>query len=441
MSITFGPKIRMANLSLLIDKNNSVRSWKGKPITNFTRSSNNHDNHPDNKPFSTIAHSNSTNAVSTDVEPPFPGLDVYKLQDTGTDAQNLRYSFKFDVTNDSWMSYDEFYTWSTWIYLPSEFAGRWTNTTSIGCFQNSTGTDWHSATGYQSTYNYYGAGSVSTANIVPDMTLFDEWQRFGVTFKPLTSNIQLSQNSGNDNNKFVAGYLRPNISDAVNGGFPYHFYVAGGQLEESNFASPFVSDSRSSTEAFLDISGKTHTITATSVDYNTDGSFQFDGSSDKLTVTHSSDIQPTDAMSWMAWVYVDSSQTNLYPRIFDKGNILVHIGNSFPSTLAQNVNNSTGSLRQVAIGSTIPHSTWLHLAGSYDGRYGRLYKNGELIGTTDWTTNATINSTTQGMYIAGNGDNSRAFKGKIENFAFYSAAITGDDIKNAFEATRDIYSV
>jgi len=440
MSITFGPKIRMANLSLLIDKNNSVRSWKGKPITNFTRSSNNHNNHPSNKPFSTIAHSSTTNAVSTDVEPPFPGLDVWKLTDTGTDSQNLRYSFKFDVTNDSWMDYDEFYTWSTWIYLPSEFAGRWTNT-SIGCFQNTSGVDWHSATGYDSTYNYYGAGSVMTQVINPDMTLFDEWQRFGISFKPLTSNIQLSQNSGNDNNKFVAGYLRPNISDAVNGGFPYHFYVSGGQLEESNFASPFVSDSRSSTEAFLDISGKNHTITATSVDYNTDGSFQFDGSNDKLTVTHSSDIQPTDAMSWMAWVYVDSSQTNLYPRIFDKGNLLVHIGNSFPSSLAQNVSNSTGSLRQAAIGSTVPHSTWTHLAGSYDGRYGRLYKNGELIKTTDWTTNATINSTTQGMYIAGNGDNSRAFKGKIENFAFYSAAITGDDIKNAFEATRDIYSV
>ena len=440
MSITFGPKIRMANLSLLIDKNNSVRSWKGKPITNFTRSSNNHSNHPSNKPFSTIAHSSTTNAVSTDVEPPFPGLDVWKLADTGTDTQNLRYSFKFDVTNDSWMDYDEFYTWSTWIYLPSEFAGRWTNT-SIGCFQNTSGVDWHSATGYQSTYNYYGAGSVMTQVINPDMTLFDEWQRFGITFKPLTSNIQLSQNSGNDNNKFVAGYLRPNISDAVSGGFPYHFYVAGGQLEESNFPSPFVSDSRSNTEAFFDISGKNHTITATSVDYNTDGSFQFDGSNDKLTVTHSSDIQPTDAMSWMAWVYVDSSQTNLYPRIFDKGNFLVHIGNSFPSSLAQNINNSTGTLRQIAVGSTISHSTWLHIAGSYDGRYGRLYKNGELIGTTDWSTNATINSTTQSMYIAGNGDNSRAFKGKIENFAVYNAAITGDDIKNAFEATRDIYSV
>ena len=52
-------------------------------------------------------------------------------------------------------------------------------------------------------------------------------------------------------------------------------YFKNAQLEEGSFATPFVNGTRSNTQALLDISKSKNTVTATSLTYNSDGTFQF----------------------------------------------------------------------------------------------------------------------------------------------------------------------
>lgn len=213
-------------------------------------------------------------------------------------------------------------------------------------------------------------------------------------------------------------------------GTPSHFVVG-------NDGNP--TQTRSNTEALIDIAGG-HTVTVTSLTYNNDQTFEYTaGSDDKVTVTHSNDLHPTSAFTSEAWIWADSSQDNPYPRIFDKASMLVHIGQSFPSSIAQNASTSAG-LRQVTAGG-LQHSTWTHIATSYDGRYGKIYINGELASTNDFGSVLNINSGTGNMTIGDSGDGSRNFNGKISMFKLYNSALSDTEIKKNFNATRGRYGV
>lgn len=444
MASVSGTKVVTNGLVLHFDQDNLKKSFKGKPVTNLMGSDYNATNtsHQNNRPFSALPHSN-TNAITSEIKPPVSGLDVYKVTDTGADTQNARYSIKVDCTN-SWMSYDSQYIWSMYIWLPSQFDYLYnrSNPFSNGIFQNTNGTDWHGTRGYDSTYNYYGAGSITvtsangSSSSSIDFTKLDQWQRIWVSFKPLSANVQLAENSGNDNNKWVAGYLRANLTDTDT---EYYFYLSGGQLEQSDQVTPFAFNQRTSSQAVLDLTGQ-QTMTVSSLTYNTDDTFEFDPN-DEILVSHSSTLQPTDAYTSDMWVWADQTQDNSFPRIWDKSYILVHITQTSPFTIAQNTT-TAGGLRQVAQSSLFNHSTWTHIATSYDGQVGRIYVNGTQVVSNDFGSSANVSSSTGDMGIGGSdGATTRQFKGKIDNLRFYTRALSASEIKTNFEAMRSRYGV
>jgi hypothetical protein len=446
MSCVSGTNVVNDGLVFAFDMSNTQKSWKGRPTTNFTRASNNNIYQPNNRPYSGLPHAGGGGQVTTEVNPPHEGLTVYKVIDDGVDSQNARYSFRFNM-DDSWMDYDDDYVWSIYIYLPEQFKSRWLSFTR-SVIQNSTGADWHGSRGYNSTYNFYGAGSIDTGGGYPNASITGTWQRMYVSFKALTANIQLPQNNGLDNNKWVAGYLRANINNAVNNtGFPYHLYLAGGQLEKGVVPSPFASDSRSNTEAIIDISGQGNTITANNPSYNSDGSFEFDSVNSKITSpVSSSDFVDTN-FTFLAWVKGDA--------IFIEGGLqnMPHIGwgsASWPRLglqaksgyweFRQFPNSSDGSITKCGKIST---TEWKQIVavGDYTNGEVRGYENGELYATGIFK-NSSGNGNTLAVGTSAIATSwNEGFVGKIDKVKLYNRALSATEIKQNFEATRSIYGI
>jgi hypothetical protein len=197
--------------------------------------------HPNCRPFSGIAH--GTSAITAELNSIISGIDVYRIDDNAVDTQTARYSVKFDIeTMNLW---DVDCTWSMYVYLPSKYAGRYIDVV-YQISQNTSGSDWHSTRGYNSQYDFYGAGSIFISyQDQLDLKKLDQWQRISITFRPLLENRYLPENSGLDNNKFAAGYFKVSVSDAINGGTPYHLYLSAGQLEKRSYPTPFTPTTRS----------------------------------------------------------------------------------------------------------------------------------------------------------------------------------------------------
>jgi hypothetical protein len=104
-------------------------------------------------------------------------------------------------------------------------------------------------------------------------------------------------------------------------------------------------------------------------------------------------------MSFEFLFKASSSQNNLYPRLIDKSSWLVHILQTPPFGIYQNVNTSAG-LRQTGTTSNIIQAdTWTHVISNYDGQIGKIYINGNLVRTQDFGSElpCTVNGTTDGI--------------------------------------------
>lgn len=456
MSVGVGPRVSTQGLLWALDSSN-VRAFRGATFTNLWGSSNDTTNtqHPSNKPFERANHSNSI-ATTTEVPPPYPGVDVYKVSDSGSDSQNQRYAIKVDVSN-TWASYDTDYVWSFFVWLPAQFKNRYTGF-SRAIYQNTSGTDWHSATGFNSTFNYYGAGSIigSVFNDV-DVTKVNQWQRVSVSMKALSSNVNLAENSGNDNNKWIAGYYRVNVSNAVNGtGHGFHVYLAGGQFETGTRPSRFHPDGRTNFyDQIRDWKNNSSISSTGTITFDVENNtFEFDGVDDYLTVTDKSyPASWSDPYSIEAWVRIPSGAdwhdqatfgSNSGTCIIGRGayqgshglarrdtNILEHI-----------VRTDSGLYRALLSGAST--DTWYHLIGTWDGvSANRLYVNGSLQATTTVTVTGTPD---QGSWrIGGNmafgGNNGGYGEGDIAQARVYNRRLLAGEVQRHYNATKGAFGL
>lgn len=140
------------------------------------------------------------------------------------------------------------------------------------------------------------------------------WQRFSYT-AIITSNLDRGL-------QFIRG-------DATNG---ITFYVWGAQCEQNTFASHYMSSStglgtRQNTQAIIDLTGN-NTITATSLTYNSDGSFSFDGVSNSLTVPFNSSLFTFDdeqtVIIWMKNQSPSADRRNPYNMAYAGAGSITH---------------------------------------------------------------------------------------------------------------------
>lgn len=396
-----GPEIVNDGLVFSYDMNNRVKSWKGKPVENLVASGQR-----------TCSSGLTRMAYHREAYTYVVGISAHGRKDvikvtcspTGTDSIAPYADFGFSVSRAGGSQIGDVY-WISFDYKNI----RGGNNPSIGIV-------------YANGYKQPDAAVVGTFEPQITTDLENGWKR--VTRKCTMTAAGASwwrfgQNSGNEE---------------------VEFYLDNFQIIHSDVDAPFVDGTRSNTEALLDVSGQENTITADSLIYNNDGSFGI-APNGELIVPHSTTLHPTDAYTSEVWLWADSSQDNLYPRVWDKSSILVHISQTSPFTIAQNTSTSAG-LRQVAIGGVFAHSTWTHITTSYNGQVGKIYVNGSEIASTDWgsVSAPSANSTSLGIG-GGSTSTNRQFNGKISTFRFYNRALTANEVKQNFENTRTQYGV
>jgi hypothetical protein len=182
-----------------------------------------------------------------------------------------------------------------------------------------------------------------------------------------------------------------------------------------------------------DLSGESNNGTLTNgPTFNTNGWFDFDGTDDEITVPDDSTLDLTTDMSFEFLFKASSSQNNPFPRLIDKSSWLVHILQTPPFGIYQNVNTSVG-LRQTGTTSNIIQAdTWTHVISNYDGQIGKIYINGNLVRTQDFGSElpCTVNGTT--VTIGGDTGTSRQLNGSIAKTKIYNKALSESDVKQNY---------
>jgi len=79
----------------------------------------------------------------------------------------------------------------------------------------------------------------------------------------------------------------------------------------------------------------------------------------------------------------------------------------------------------------LPLKKWVHIAGTYDGKVQKAYLNGKVVGETDWSGKFTIFAAPTGAIVLGKDNEAdiQYLNGFIDEFAFYTRALSEDEIK------------
>ena len=142
---------------------------------------------------------------------------------------------------------------------------------------------------------------------------------------------------------------------------------------------------------------------------------------------------------------MDSSQSNPYPRIWDKGYCLMHSSQTSPFGLYVNIYDQDGSdLLQIGASNFNVTDQWVHATWSWDGRTSRMWKNGER--TTDnisATCQGDLLATTTTMKIMTNSFSSstRDTAGNVALFRVYERALTKAEVKQNYNALRSRFGL
>lgn len=215
------------------------------------------------------------------------------------------------------------------------------------------------------------------------------------------------------------------------------------QLELGTFATPFVNGTRSNTQAIIDVT-KNNTITASSLTYNSDGSFSFASASDNyMYITPSSSlnaIKGSSAVTAEAWVYYTSYSggTESYSVITLWGSPWVWLLENPSNTLRFRIT-AGGSDTNISDTTTHPLNTWIHVVGTYDGANKAIYINGSLRNSSAQT--GTLGSPGGSPVIGTYQGTNYSMNGKIASVKIYNRALTATEIKQNFEAQRYRYGI
>jgi len=172
--------------------------------------------------------------------------------------------------------------------------------------------------------------------------------------------------------------------------------------------------------------------------------FLLDGEDDYVDVPNKPDLNPADAITVDAWVYVTGFTNPYPPSIVNKGNVgnfaesyaLFLFPGGTPAFLVNTNGSSTGTGRTIATAAAPPISlnAWHFVAGTYDrtAKIVKIYVDGKLAGTT-LNSGDPIHATANNLLI-GKADRTSTlspypdsyFEGRIDEVELFSRALTGD---------------
>ena len=156
----------------------------------------------------------------------------------------------------------------------------------------------------------------------------------------------------------------------------------------------------------------------------------FSGTAQSITIGDPVPLQITGQITMAAWVRTTASPTNAIRNILAKG-----AGTSGEIFMRMNggdweVGSNNGTNHHASFPIYTDLSTWVHIAGTYDGTAWRLYRNGQLVATkVDAVGAVAVTGGNSGWAIGANGAGTgRLWTGQLDDVAIFNTALTPTQI-------------
>lgn len=384
MSVYSGPNIPTNGLVLYYDINNIQKSWRGAPTTNLISDPFAVSGNP--SPIIFSGYETTNNRTSS-----LPDAKMREISDTWVVAtKNTNTNGRVFFLNVSSLSTNTDYCFSMYAYTAN------TATTQIIC-----GTDNGAVSPVKSSLDYNVNNRTNVQRINCVFTSTNGQQVIGVR----------------------VGATDPTSST---------IYFTGIQVEARSFPTPVVNGTRSNTQAITDLTGQC-TITATSLTYNSDNTFTFNGVDNYLDL--GTTIQLSNNFTLIAW---HKNPNTGY--IIDQGNI-----GSDPTGCLEwtNYGLSLGSnnISTISASGTINPANWNNVACTFASSVTNFYINGNL----DSTINAGFSSFSPQSQILKIGrrafSTSSIFSGTIGLIQIYNRVLSANEIRRNFNAFRSRFGL
>lgn len=163
---------------------------------------------------------------------------------------------------------------------------------------------------------------------------------------------------------------------------------------------------------------------------NADGALRFDGVDDEINITRNSQLEPTSAITIMAWGRVNSETNSAWiQKRFNESTSPFHSYRINGTGQLFDIQTSNGEF-QVADPDDLVLDKWKLVVGTYDGSSLKIYVDGTLkdeisaTGTIEYTTtNLRIGYATTGQY----------FDGDLDDIRIYNRALSEAEIQDIYE--------
>jgi len=387
MSLAHGSSIVTNGLILYYDMYNTKKSFKGPPITNYIPNPYASWNGSSFVLGYNYANLGATYTYVTGVENPInsPGVLQYY---TGTSG------YKYFSIDSSSLPATGTYTFS--------YYARLVNGTASGAPIDS------------QLWRANGSDRSVTGDWNPTFTA--SWRRYATTGPAEAST--------------VLQYFPVHSGNIIGG---YTIQYCGFQLELNSYATTFVSGTRSTTQAIVDLTGK-NTLTTNSLTYNSDGTFSFNGSNSVISAPNNT-IFDTQTPSVEVWIKTNALSQNGF--FFEKGTV-----NTEYSLFQEGANivwrQGSNSL-YATTASYISTSQWAHIVGTYTSGSRNLYINGVLVASD--SLSATVGTNSGGITIGSYNSGGYFYNGSIGTVKVYNRALSAAEILQNFNANRSRFGI
>jgi hypothetical protein len=380
MALAHSPRIVTDGLVFYYDMGNPIKSWKGAPTFNASLQDGQNDVNPwfgDGTPT----------PLGIDPVVRFRGRKVAKFQ-TGTSGNcYINGAAKLSTGTNSTV-------WTSTFYLKRVDG---TALSSVGMYQ-------------------YVNGNTNVNQTVSVTAVEDGWYKAVYTRSGL-----------------VAGY--PTLTGMFSLGSATQYYFADWQCENLNISTPWVSGTRSNTQAILDLTNN-NTITATSLTYNSDDTFSFNGVGNYITLPSS--IGYTTEFSQMAWFKSSGTPAGGFHIVFGGAEAELSI-----PTAGQLRIGVTTSARYVGnLGSGLTDGNWHYVAMTYKPSDGVIkgYIDGLSVGTIATNSGNPVSSFTRTVGRFGT-STTYYTNGETPLTQIYNKALSAQEIQQNFNALRGRFGI
>jgi hypothetical protein len=182
--------------------------------------------------------------------------------------------------------------------------------------------------------------------------------------------------------------------------------------------------------------------------HNSNGFFTFNGTSQYSSRAHTSIIKPTPAITIEQWLNADNwnagtsaaykcalscTQVGGYSHNIWSGNFYSYI--------------YAGGKYLIPSASVSDFSGWHHFVTTFDGRYAKLFIDGNLANTDDYgSANKIISYASNSIFLGAEAGASTSpegyyWQGKIGNTSIYNKALTNDEILQNYNNTKLLYNI